>query len=57
MSPTHLVSDAIVLPAKPLVRFSKRLDRQLAQLERRIRKAVPQLARRREASERISPGR
>jgi len=36
----------VIVPLKPFLRFSKRIDKQLARLERRIRKEVPQLARR-----------
>jgi len=36
----------IVVPLKPFVRFHRRLSRQLARLERRVRRSIPQLARR-----------
>jgi hypothetical protein len=36
----------IIVPLKPFVRFHRRMSRQLARLERRIRRANPQLARR-----------
>ena len=36
----------VIVPLKPFLRFSKRMDKQLARLERRMQKKVPQLARR-----------
>jgi hypothetical protein len=42
----------VVVPLRPFLRFSRRLDRQLAKFERRIREEMPQLARRGMSSER-----
>jgi hypothetical protein len=36
----------VIVPLRPFLRFSRRMDKQLGRLERRIRKEVPQLARR-----------
>ena len=36
----------VIVPLKPFLRFNRRMDKQVAKLERRIRKAVPQLAKR-----------
>jgi hypothetical protein len=36
----------VVVPLKPFLRFSRRMDKQIAKLQRRICKAMPQLARR-----------
>lgn len=46
--------EEIALPTKKLQKFSQRLDAQLARLERKIQKAVPQLSRRSLASRRVS---
>jgi hypothetical protein len=34
----------VIVPLRPFLRFSRRLDRQIAKLERRIRDQMPQLA-------------
>ena len=36
----------VIVPLKPFLRFSRRMDKQLARLERRIQKEIPQLSRR-----------
>jgi hypothetical protein len=36
----------VIVPLKPFLKFNRRMDRQLARLTRRIRKQIPQLARR-----------
>jgi hypothetical protein len=36
----------VIVPLKPFLRFSRRMDKQIKRLERRIRKQCPQLARR-----------
>jgi hypothetical protein len=36
----------VIVPLKPFLRFSRRIDRQLARLERKIFASMPQLARR-----------
>jgi hypothetical protein len=36
----------VIVPLKPFLRFSVRMENQLKRLERRIHKAVPQLKRR-----------
>ena len=36
----------VIVRLKPFLRFSRRMDKQLANLERRIQEAMPQLARR-----------
>jgi hypothetical protein len=36
----------VVVPLKPFLRFSRRMDRQLGKLERKICRSMPQLARR-----------
>jgi hypothetical protein len=42
----------VVVPLRPFLKFSRRMDKQLARLEKRIRKQMPQLARRGMLSER-----
>jgi hypothetical protein len=42
----------VVVPLRPFLRFSRRMDKQLGRLERRIREEIPQLARRGMLSER-----
>ena len=36
----------VIVPLKPFLRFNKRMAKQVAKLERRICKSMPQLARR-----------
>ena len=36
----------VIVPLKPFLRFSRRIDKQIKQLEKRIRAECPQLARR-----------
>lgn len=36
----------VVVRLRPFLKFSRRMDKQIAKLERRIRKEIPQLARR-----------
>jgi hypothetical protein len=36
----------VIVPLKPFLRFSRRMDKQLARLERRVQKAIPQLKKR-----------
>jgi len=36
----------VIVPLKPFLRFNKKMARQVAKLERRIRKSMPQLVRR-----------
>ena len=36
----------VIVPLKPFLRFNNRMAKQVAKLERRIRKSVPQLAKR-----------
>ena len=36
----------VIVPLKPFLRFNKKMAKQVARLERRIRKSMPQLARR-----------
>lgn len=36
----------VIVPLKPFLRFNRRMDKQVAKLERRIRKTIPQLAKR-----------
>ena len=38
----------VIVPLKPFLRFSRRMDKQLARLERRIQKAIPQLKKRKQ---------
>jgi hypothetical protein len=45
MSPAALLEE-MVLPVQSLKKFGRRLDTQLARLERKIRRSMPQLARR-----------
>lgn len=45
--------EAMALPVGPLKKFGRRLDSQLARLERKIAKAIPQLSRRHVPSDRI----
>jgi len=42
----------VIVPLKPFLRFSRRLDKQLVRLEKKIRKAMPQLAKRGQLAER-----
>jgi len=34
----------VIVPLKPFLRFNRRMNKQVAKLERRIRKSIPQLA-------------
>ena len=36
----------VVVPLRPFLKFSRRMDKQLSRLERKVRKANPQLGRR-----------
>lgn len=36
----------VIVPLKPFLRFSRKMDKQLARLERRIQKEIPQLTKR-----------
>lgn len=36
----------VIVPLKPFLRFSKRIDKQLARLEKRLAAEIPQLQRR-----------
>ena len=36
----------VVVPLRPFLKFSRRMDKQLGRLERNVRKAIPQLGRR-----------
>ena len=36
----------VVVPLRPFLKFSRRMDKQIARLERRIREEIPQLKRR-----------
>ena len=36
----------VIVPLKPFLKFNNRMAKQVAKLERRIRKSMPQLARR-----------
>jgi hypothetical protein len=36
----------VIVPLKPFLRFSRRIDKQLKRLERRIRRECPQVTRR-----------
>jgi hypothetical protein len=36
----------VIVPLKPFLRFSRRMDKQIKRLERQIRRQYPQLARR-----------
>ena len=36
----------VVVPLRPFLKFSRRMDKQIARLERRIRDEIPQLTRR-----------
>ena len=36
----------VAVPLKPFLRFSRRMDKQLARLERHVRRSIPQLSRR-----------
>jgi hypothetical protein len=42
----------VVVGLRPFLRFSRRMDRQIAKLERRVRDEIPQLARRGAISQR-----
>jgi len=42
----------VVVPLRPFLKFSRRLDKQLGRLERRMAKEIPQLKRRGMLSER-----
>jgi hypothetical protein len=42
----------VIAPLRPFLKFSRRMDKQIARLERRIRGQIPQLARRGLLSER-----
>ena len=44
----------VIVPLKPFLRFSRRMEKQLSRLERRTYEAVPQLAHRGQLSERRS---
>jgi hypothetical protein len=45
----------VIVPLKPFLRFSRRMDRQLARLRRRIWAQIPQLARRGQQGRRERP--
>jgi len=36
----------VIAPLRPFLKFSRRMDKQIARLERRIRSEIPQLGRR-----------
>jgi hypothetical protein len=36
----------VIVPLKPFLRFNSKMTKRIARLERRVRKSVPQLARR-----------
>ncbi|HZN35127.1 MAG TPA: hypothetical protein VFB80_14965 [Pirellulaceae bacterium] len=36
----------VIVPLKPFLRFSRKMDKQIARLERQLRKRYPQLGRR-----------
>jgi hypothetical protein len=36
----------VIVPLRPFLRFSRRIDKQLARFEKKIRAEIPQLARR-----------
>jgi hypothetical protein len=36
----------VIVPLKPFLKFNNRMAKQVAKLERRVRKSMPQLARR-----------
>jgi len=36
----------VIVPLKPFLRFNRQMNKQVAKLERRIRKSIPQLANR-----------
>lgn len=36
----------VLVPLRPFLKFSRRMDKQLVRLEKQVRKAIPQLARR-----------
>jgi hypothetical protein len=42
----NIAAEQVTLPAKPLLRLSKKIEAGLARLERRMLKAMPQLAHR-----------
>jgi len=44
----------VVAPLRPFLKFSRRMDKQIARLERRIRAEIPQLGRRGLLSERAN---
>ena len=44
----------VLAPLRPFLKFSRRMDRQLKKLEKRILAAVPQLAKRKANQSRIS---
>jgi hypothetical protein len=46
----------VIVPLRPFLKYSRRMDRQLSRLERRTFKSMPQLARRGKKSRRSSLG-
>jgi hypothetical protein len=38
----------VIVPLKPFLRFSRRMDKQLAKLQRRMEKEIPQLTKRKQ---------
>jgi len=44
----------VIVPLKPFLRFSRRIDKQIKTLEKKIRAACPQLARRGQLDRRTS---
>jgi hypothetical protein len=45
----------VVVRLRPFLRYSRRMDKQLTRLERRICEAMPQLSRRRRPAQRQKP--